>query len=409
MFEYLSYLGNPIVGRYKTLENTIKCRSNSFYDSYLDLLEQTIKIILVNEDIVYNGRTCGEILREPDVINFALHKVNMSKDMYERCKNHIQKVNQHKHHKEKFITIDTVISYMNLYHDFVSSYIKYKGQEVCGFNAEELRAIYGITQKRSDELDIVKDHYDELTEIIRADLATLGKKVDALANGRTIRPVSSHEMSTPKANSQEILNRFLKTSNKSWRWFGNKKELNKNKLLLITATITMIIFGIISTVVTSICLGTYTSFLEDIGIVFAIVILTYGIKAKLLYQNDELARNSTTKYTKDKFGLSVPCKEKTIFKIVRWIAALAPIMNIGLVWWKQGSLNIVATVFELLFLASVIFVRYADVALFAQYTIIYFEGTNADKTEKVTLVWDPMVKKIVPEEEYKKQVPFLYN
>lgn len=31
------------------------------------------------------------------------------------------------------------------------------------------------------------------------------------------------------------------------------------------------------------------------------------------------------------------------------------------------------------------------------------------KTEKVTLVWDPMVKKIIPEEEYKKKIPFLFN
>ena len=32
--------------RYKTLERNIKAKSNSFYDSYLDLLESTIKYFL---------------------------------------------------------------------------------------------------------------------------------------------------------------------------------------------------------------------------------------------------------------------------------------------------------------------------------------------------------------------------
>lgn len=411
MFEYLSHLGNQIVGRYKTLENTIKCRSNSFYDSYLDLLEQTIKTILVNEEVGYDGRTCGEILKEPDVANFFLHKVNMNKDLYEKCKNHIQKVNQHKHQNEKYINPDTVVSYMNLYHDIVSSYIGFKGIEVSGFNAEELKAIYGITQKRSDELDVVKEHYDELSEVMRAELSTLGKKVEALERERTVRPATAQPSKPVTASNQEILNRFLKTSKKSWRWFGNSKELGKNKLLLILATLTMIVFGIVSTVISSMSAGIYSTFtfLENIGLIFAVIILVYGVKAKLLYQNDELAHNSTTKYVKDKFGLSVPGKEKVVFRIFRWIAAIASILSIVFVWIKQSNLSVTATIFEVLFLASILFVRFADAALFAQYTIIYFEGTNMAKTEKVTLVWDPMVKKIIPEEEYKKKIPFLFD
>ena len=82
MFEYLSQLGSQVVGRYKTLENNIKCRSNSFYDSYLDLFEQTVKTILVTESVGYESRTCGEILREADVINFFTHKINTNKNKF---------------------------------------------------------------------------------------------------------------------------------------------------------------------------------------------------------------------------------------------------------------------------------------------------------------------------------------
>ena len=40
--------------RYNTLERNIKSKSNSFYDSYLDLLEATIKYILDECNIVYD-------------------------------------------------------------------------------------------------------------------------------------------------------------------------------------------------------------------------------------------------------------------------------------------------------------------------------------------------------------------
>ncbi len=410
MFEYLSLLGNQIVGRYKTLENTIKCRSNSFYDSYLDLLEHTIKTILVAENVGYEGRTCGEILKEPDVINFFLHKVNMDNDVYEKCKNHIQKVNQHKHQNEKYINPETVISYMNLYHDIASSYASYKGIKVPSFNSEEIKAMYGITQKRSDELDIVKEHYDELSEMMRGELSSLGKKVQALEQQGTIRQKTVTQVNPTATNHKEILNRFLTTTKKSWRWFGNQRELNKSKFILFIATFCMIVFGVVSTVLSSISSGIYSTFtfFENLGVVCAIFIMVYGFKSKLLYRDVQLAHNSTSKYVKDKYNLWMPRREKRIFKIARWLAAISVILSIVFIWFNKNNLSGVATVFEILFLASIIFVRFADAALFAQYTIVYFEGSNLAKSETVTLVWDPMIKKFIPEEEYKRKMPFLY-
>ena len=64
MFEFLSLLGEPIKCRYETVEHNIKSASNSFYDSYLDLLEATVKTIAENEDIPFDdSKTCGAIVR----------------------------------------------------------------------------------------------------------------------------------------------------------------------------------------------------------------------------------------------------------------------------------------------------------------------------------------------------------
>ena len=65
MLNDLVYFDNSIVGRYRTVERNIKSKSNSFYDSFLDLLENTIKRILVLENLPYDEKfTCGTLLRE---------------------------------------------------------------------------------------------------------------------------------------------------------------------------------------------------------------------------------------------------------------------------------------------------------------------------------------------------------
>ena len=51
--------------RFNTLERNIKSKSNSFYDSYLDLLEATIKYFLDENNITYDdSRTCGYLVRK---------------------------------------------------------------------------------------------------------------------------------------------------------------------------------------------------------------------------------------------------------------------------------------------------------------------------------------------------------
>ena len=51
MFGFLKDLDYRLFERYRTLERNIKSASNSFYDSYLDLQEQFLRIVLENEGV----------------------------------------------------------------------------------------------------------------------------------------------------------------------------------------------------------------------------------------------------------------------------------------------------------------------------------------------------------------------
>ena len=153
MINALSYFDNSIVGRYRTVERNIKSKSNSFYDSFLDLLENTIKRILVLEEVPYDEKfTCGTLLREASIEKFFKEEIGVDDYTYSKCKDYIAKVNRHKHFNEHMINIDTVVTYMKVYYNLVSDYLKCKGEEVSIFNADYYNSIYGLTERENKEL-----------------------------------------------------------------------------------------------------------------------------------------------------------------------------------------------------------------------------------------------------------------
>ena len=419
MLDFLNYFGNKVVGRYKTVESNIRNRSNSFYDSFLDLLEDTVKVILMNEDIGYDGRTCGEILREPDANNFFKHKANVDKDVYAKVGDYIKKINEHKHHNEKYVNVDTVINYMSTYYEFVVPYLAYKGVETKPFNEAYFRGIYGITLERSKELDNVTQKVEEFVSSTNTRIDEHDTRIAALEawsqefNMRQMQPqtVPVQKPVANKPNEKEVMHWFFRTSRKSWRWFGNQQELNKSKSLAILSHVLLLVLGLVSTIVTSISAKIYTTFtfFENVWLIFGIILLVYAIKAKLKYESGELAKNTNYKYKQDQFGLWNPGKERVVFKIFRWIGIISVIANIIYIWMKASNISWLATILEVLFLGAIVFSFFMNVALFAQYTIIYLEGKNMQGTENVTLVWDPIFEKLITEEEYKKKMPFLFG
>ena len=65
-------INETINSRFLTMETNIKSKSNSYYDSYLDLLEGTIKYILDDLNIQYDkSKTCGYIIRGDKIKIFS--------------------------------------------------------------------------------------------------------------------------------------------------------------------------------------------------------------------------------------------------------------------------------------------------------------------------------------------------
>ena len=138
--------------RFNTLERNIKSKSNSFYDSFLDLLEATIKYFLDENNVTYDdSRTCGYLVKEESIKNFLLVVLKLDDYTYNKLPDYIKKCNDHKHKKEKNLGIDSIINYLKVYFDLINYYIDYiKGVRV-EFDANYFSSIYGETERLNNE------------------------------------------------------------------------------------------------------------------------------------------------------------------------------------------------------------------------------------------------------------------
>lgn len=146
--------------RFETLERNIKSKSNSFYDSYLDLLEETIKYFLIENEVDFDeSRTCGFIVKTDVAKDFFFNKLT----------DYIKKCNDHKHKKEKNLQVEGVINFLKVYFDLLNYYLDFiKGLRI-EFDSNYFISIFGETERLNNEyrLEVLKLR-DELKESYEA-------------------------------------------------------------------------------------------------------------------------------------------------------------------------------------------------------------------------------------------------
>ena len=177
----MNLFNDSLTMRFNTLERNIKSKSNSFYDSYLDLLEATIKYFLDENNILYDdSRTCGHLVKnEKKVKSFFLDTLKLDDYTYNKLPDYIKKCNDHKHKKEKTLSIDSIINYLKVYFSLINYYIDYiKGVRV-EYDANYFSSIYGETERLNNEYkeevlrlkDELKDSY-ETNKLSEQDIST---------------------------------------------------------------------------------------------------------------------------------------------------------------------------------------------------------------------------------------------
>ncbi len=408
MIALLSNLDSSIADRYSTVEVNIKSQSNSYYDSFLDLLETTLKWMLAHHEIEYDAsKTCGTILKSPNVKEFC--STFIVKETYEKLLDYTKKANDHKHKKEKHVTKEAVLNQMYIYYSFIFGYYKtFLNISIGEFPVAYFDELFGSWEKEKQELKMMNRRQEE-EMLRRADFEkTLEKRMQTIETkfaSKINRPTLQMQNT---ANEQELLQRFLKTSCKEYHWIGSEKEWTTIKKVLWIAHLVLLGCGILSTIVVSAAVKIYSTFtfLENLWLIASLVLLYNVLTSKGIMPDYVLAKKSPTVYFPNSIGLfSDTYKKKKPYVVFRVLAYIGVICNLIYIWTscKNSALATISTIFEVLFLGLTLFIRFFSCKLYDGYIFIYFKGFNEFTHQRVILVYDPLHKKYYDVEEFESR------
>ena len=153
MFKFLQEIDGKLYQRYLTIERNVKAGSNSFYDSYLDLQEQFVKMVAVGGGFEFGVRdSVGDLLRKDSLKEYFLQTLGVEEKTYDKMQDYTLKVNAHKHKGEKNVHVDTIASYMQIIFDATSAYARYKGISTGEFNGDYFKELFGCMERENAAL-----------------------------------------------------------------------------------------------------------------------------------------------------------------------------------------------------------------------------------------------------------------
>lgn len=259
-----------------------------------------------------------------------------------------------------------------------------------------------------DRLDSIEKQ-GSINEAQNSEILSLLKDIDAKRNNPeqdvTKKPISEQERLA-------TLKTFVKNSRKEFVWIGSYKEFSKSKGLLAIVCVGLIIMGILSSVVTTMSLGFYSTFtlFENLWLICECFILSYCLRAKKRMGDFDLSTHSCYKFIQDEDWTWVDTsKEKKRYRWFRRISYVAAIANLIVIWGtSSGTLAILATIAELAYIGLTVGAFFAYINLLSGYgTIVIFTGKQVYGDQIVSIVFDKLKKVLIPYEEFEEKYKFL--
>jgi len=434
--------------RFLTLINNIKNKSNSFYDSYLDLLEATIKFILNEKNIGYDdSRTCGCILKEEKVRDFLKNELQLEDFIYNKILDYIKKCNDHKHKKEKNLSVESVINYLKVYFSIVNTYNKYSDKDFIKYDEGYFKSIFGENQKLNDEykkeFSKLKNELEILlneNRIIEEDRA----KYKSILNISELEKLAFDEQNQMLQNQINILNeikinikvmkkldciekqneeilvklnndnckedsiaikRFLYNSNKEFSW-NDEKDFNFYKRIVMIFALIALISGIISTVLVTTCVKYYTTYslFDNIWMFLIVFIIIYNRKLVSRVSDEKLYKCSTYRFKYDVLNYYKPSyMEKFRYKIFRILSYFSIVIN-ALICLNNGYISFLIIFINVIFMiSSFLCAKFKNNFEESYYEWILFTGKKVSSPEFVTICYCSFMQKYYSYDEYLKR------
>ena len=247
-----------------------------------------------------------------------------------------------------------------------------------------------------------KSMFDQLGEI--------SDKQDEIL--RTIRESNQNRSRINTGNNRQAptfsLKDFIRFSLREYMWCGNDEEFCKCKETNIILILSAILCMILTSVITTISAGYYTTytFFENIWLILSLFALKYTCVAKRIYCDYDYSLNSFERFEPDGNGIWRPTVLKKKYKWFFILAIISFVLNTVCVWIDSCSMPVLVTVLELLSLTLSILAVYKTTDFFDLYGPVKITGKSNVTGQKLVLIEDILdSSNLCTEDEFFRKYP----
>ena len=464
MFEILKEWDVRLHERYMTVERNIKAKSNSFYDAYLDLQEQFLLYVLGREGVTFEGRkTCGEILRQDATRAVFCEKMGLLLEVYNKMGDYVLKINAHKHKGEKHVQLETVLSYMRLFHTVLARVATSWGKEILPFDEEYFCNKFAAFEKENrllwEQLNALKAElesyasesmaeserqaYESLTdstqvaglgieeqnqellrqiaclkdiklgilgrlssleeghrEILQA-IQEMAEKKDTLASFRGKQP--HVERTAPPSMT---IAQYAACAKQSYLWFGTPDMFQRAKRICLILIACLVGVMLLATVVTTSGFGIYSTYtlFENIYLIFVLCMLGHVLRANRIHDVGTYATKSMYRFSKNREGVWIVGKKKKKYVVFLVLSCVCAFLNIICLWtdiYTADAGRFWIVLFELAVFGLSIATMVVVDNFFLNYTMIRLDVRTTMEGIPRSLFYDPLSGSIRTAEEIK--------
>lgn len=406
MFNYLKEFDQRLYERYLTLERNVKAQSDSFFDSYIDMLEHFLRYLCCELSIDAQSHESSGNLLGKGVLKAYMLSIGVEEATYEKLKDYSLKVNKHKHKNQKTVTVEQVIGYITVFYDFSSAYAVTKGISVSPLQNEYFLSLFGVLERenaalRSEIKSVDENVYARLDAIEQGQAQILNELL--LAREQTKTKQAPNPQQEQAAALQGIID-FARRSKQYFHFFGDHKWFTSDKrTLFIVLIINTILFLI------SLFMSWFSIKVFDVGVCIKLlwIVLGYAMliglnKSSLKIECESFAKNTYVKTEYDQYGfLQKKNSKKWKFRWIPRLICIGSICNvfIMLVNFDTAPAAIVSIIFEVLFITSMYVSRTLYYDFYDSYMVYCFTGKNSSGDE-VTVIYDQLTNKWYLEDDF---------
>ena len=423
MFSFLRAISPALTVRYETLERNLRAGSSSFFDAYLDLLEELLRTEAAAAlPEIPSRASAGDLLHDAGFREY-LCSVGVDEALCNKLADYVLKINAHKHKREKPLVPEVAVSYLSVLHRIGAALAARRGVIAPVFVGEYFLSIFGsyereqraLSEDLSDRVDDLADRMDEVAARMERLVAEKPSAPPPTEEER--RRAAAQAAESARRVRQEKTVKLLTGAPRSYLYaFGAAERRRYRRHTLITLGVMLaltVAYSILFGVFGARHLSSWRSTQWFPALVRDCFLIYYGLLAlRVLRAGDEITERALARIKLMKTGavgeqITTHCLRPRYLAVS--IVATAVLFFFALCGMLEGMSVLATLALCLPLIASLFFINKLVDDLFGGYLLIAYDCRDPETRKPLRVYYDTLRGMYINEPEAVKRYAYAFD